>query len=127
MQKDTINHESPNIGNVMLAVSSIEFKRKYAMKNGNKLTKKNWHKVVAISNKPCTNVRGVAVIDNEIATKGHYFEKWVLKYEPKDEFSPAGYIFREVNHNGGISGRHSTPKKAVWSAMNIDIQVWLEE
>ena len=127
MQKDTINHEKPAIGNVLLAVRSIQFERKYAMKNGNKLTKKNWHKVVAISTRPCTNVRGVAVIDNEIAINGQYFEKWKLRYEPKDEFSPAGYIFREVNHNGGISGRHSTPKEAVWSAMKDYIQVWLEE
>jgi hypothetical protein len=125
--KTKMKNQFDLLKNGMNAVRSIQFERKYAMKNGNKLTKKNWHKVVAHSTRPCTNVRGVAVIDNEIAVNGQYFEKWVLRYEPKDEFSPAGYIFREVNHNGGISGRHSTPKEAVWSAMKHYIQVWLEE
>jgi len=105
----------------------IQFERKYAMKNGNKITKKNWHKIVAVSNKPCTSIRGVPAIDRVIESGGQYFEKWVLKYEEAHGEFPAGYIFREINHGCGISGNHPTPKKAVWSAMNNRISVYLEE
>lgn len=109
----------------MLPANYIELARKYSIKNGNKLTNKNWHKLIAISNTPCTNVKGVLVIDNEIKINGAYFEKWSLKFEPKTHLRPAGYIFREVNHNGGISGIHDTYKEAVWSALRSHITVWL--
>ncbi len=50
------------------------------MQNGNKVTKKNWQKVVAISVKPCTNVLGVPAIEKAKANGG-YFEKWKLVFE----------------------------------------------
>jgi hypothetical protein len=108
-------------------LSRIKFERKYTLKNGNKLNKKNWQKVIAISLQPCTNVKGVPAIDHEIKLHGCYFEKWKLRYEPDDANSPAGYIFREVNHNGGINGRHKTYREAIWSAIKNHIQVYLEE
>lgn len=99
---------------------SIQFERKFSMKNGNKVTKKNWHKVIAISSSPCTNVHGVRAIDAAIAKDGVYYEKWELKYEESkgEHDRPSGYIFREVNHGGGISGRHKTFKQAIWSAIS---------
>ncbi len=110
----------------------IEFKAKYSMQNGNKVTKKNWHKVFATSVKPCTNVFGYPSI--EAAKKnGGYYEKWKLVFEegevyPDGEKRPSGYIFREVIHNGGISGRHKTFKQAIWCALNNNhIKVCLQE
>lgn len=106
--------------------SVIQFEVKYSLKNGNRLTKKNWHKVVAISNRPCTNVKGVPAIDAEIKRSGAYYEKWALKYEPKTEYNAAGFIFREINHNGGINGHHKTFKEAVFHAIKSYISVMLE-
>jgi hypothetical protein len=106
----------------------IEFKRKYSMQNGNKVTKNNWPKVIAISSKPCTNVHGVPAIEAAKVT-GSYFEKWKLVYEQADSAAdmPAGYIFREINHNGGINGRHKTFKEAIWWAIKYNhIRVMLE-
>ena len=104
----------------------IQFKQNYSMKNGNKITKKNWHKVVAVSDKPCTNVLGVAEIDRYKSEKGFYYERWVLSYE-EGEFG-AGYIFREIHHRGGINGIHKTPKEAIWRAMDHrHISVHLED
>ena len=40
-----------------------------------------------------------------------YFQKWVIKKEPK------GYIFREVNHGGGICGCHPTVRDLVLSTV----------
>lgn len=105
----------------------IQFERKFAMKNGNKITKKNWHKIVAVSNEPCTNVKGVPAIDAVIAAGGKYYPKWVLRYEPARGDFPAGYIFREINHGMGISGSHPTPKMAVWAAISKQITVYLED
>jgi hypothetical protein len=106
-------------------MEKIVFKKKFAMVNGNKLTKKNWMKVVAVSNKPCTGVH-MKVIEAAIEKNGAYFEKWKLVYEKGDEWN-TGYIFREINHNGGICGHHSTAKKAVWSAISSRITVYIEE
>jgi hypothetical protein len=106
--------------------SVIEFKLKYSLTNGNKLTRKNWHKVVAISSNPCTYVKGVPAIDLAIKNTGVYYEKWVLKYEPKTQYSEAGYIFREINHNGGINGHHKTYKEAVFYGIKKFISVMIE-
>jgi len=79
----------------------IEFKTKIHLVNGKFASKKNMHKIFAISSRLCTTV-----IMNGIDPKT-YYEKWVIKKEPE------GYIFREVTHNGGISGHHPTVKRCV--------------
>lgn len=110
----------------------IEFKRKYSMQNGNKVTKNNWHKVVATSTKPCTNVLGFPAIESA-KLNGGYYEKWKLVFEKEEQIEwfanrPSGYIFREINHNCGINGRHKTFKEAIWWALNQNhIRVYLEE
>lgn len=96
------------------------------MVNGNKVTKKNWHKVVAISSTPCTNVLGVKAIDDIKNAGGEYFEKWKLVFEEADDHTQAGYIFREINHGGGISGRHESFKRTIWGAIGLT-RVYLEE
>lgn len=114
---------------------SIQLKKKFSMENGNKVTKKNWQKVYATSNQPCTNVLGVPEIELTKKTKGAYHERWQLVYEPEEwkeddkgkYFNPGGYIFREINHGCGINGRHKTFKEAIWCAMDSRISVWLEE
>lgn len=104
----------------------IEFISKYSLQNGNKVTKKNWQKVFAYSVNPCTNVLGVPAIEAAKANGG-YFEKWKLVYEDKHS-ERTGYIFREINHNGGINGMHKTPKEAIWWALKHNhIRVCLEE
>lgn len=112
-----------------IPAGAIQFERRYSMKNGNKVTKKNWHKVVAISSRPCTNVRGHTIIDAEIRKNGVYFEKWELRFEEAedDRDSRSGYIFREVNHNGGINGRHTNFRSAIWGAIKDHISVYLTE
>lgn len=97
------------------------------MQNGNKVTKKNWHKVYAVASNPCTNVLGVPAIEAAKANGGQYFEKWKLVYEKSTDDRTAGYIFREINHNGGISGRHKTYKEAIWSAIKPTIKVFIED
>lgn len=105
----------------------IEFKQKYSLQNGNKVTKKNWGKVFAYSERPCTNVLGVPAIEAAKFIAGNYFEKWKLVYEDTDP-ERTGYIFREINHNGGINGMHKTPKQAIWGALTHNhIKVCLEE
>ena len=107
----------------------IVFKPKYSMQNGNKVTKKNWQNVVAISSNPCTNVHGVRAIEEEIAKNGVYYEKWKLHYEV-DILAKDGrkrFIFKEINHGGGINGFHNTFKAAIWFAMKSYIRVYLEE
>jgi len=74
--------------------SKIVFQKIIVLKNGNKLNKTNWKNVVAVSNRPCTNVKGVPIVDQTIKNDGVYYEKWVLKRECK------GYIFQEINHYG---------------------------
>ena len=106
---------------------SIKFERNFSMKNGNKITKKNWHKVVAVSTEPCTNVHGVKEIDRQIKENGVYFEKWALRYEEANGIFESGFIFREINHDGGINGRHKTAKEAIWHAIKSYIIVGLEE
>jgi hypothetical protein len=84
------------------------------MQNGNKITKKNWMHVVAKSNKPCTNVLGIPAIEFAKSNEGAYYETWLLKKEA------GGYIFREINHNGGISGCYKTPKECVWYSLSFN-------
>ncbi|NUN99957.1 MAG: hypothetical protein HUU01_05005 [Saprospiraceae bacterium] len=127
MQENLTNHEASSTGNQRLAARSIQFERIYFIKNGNKVTKKNWHKVIAKSSRPCTNIKGVPAIDDEIQRNGAYYERWELKYEEATEHHAAGYIFREVNHGGGISGTHPTYREAIWHALNFHVTVWLEE
>jgi hypothetical protein len=103
----------------------IEFKRKFSLENGNKINKKNWHRVIAVSTKPCTTVY-TSAIDAAIRTNGSYYEKWRLVYE-KNVDNGTGYIFREVNHGCGISGHHPTYRAAIWSALRLDIRVYLED
>lgn len=110
----------------------IEFKRKYSMQNGNKVTKKNWHKVVAVSLRPDFSHHGYPDTHpiGKAKLEGQYFEKWRLVYEePKYKLDGnAGYIFREINHGGGINGRHSTFKKAIFEALGSrDIKVFIED
>jgi hypothetical protein len=105
----------------------IEFSRKFSLKNGNKINKKNWQRVVAVATKPCTTVHGVPEIDRAIRETGSYYEKWHLVYEKDDGIDRFGYIFREVNHGMGISGRHPSYRRAIWSALSAPyIHVYLE-
>ncbi|HSW67281.1 MAG TPA: hypothetical protein VLH16_01735 [Bacteroidales bacterium] len=96
------------------------------MKNGNKVTKKNWHRVVAISTVPNTCVFGVPAID-EARKNGGYFDKWKLVYQTNTEPERTGFIFREINSNHGIDGFHKTFKEAIWSAMRPSIKCFLED
>lgn len=105
----------------------IEFKRKYSLQNGNKINKKNWQKVIAKSNKPCTGVHGVMAIDQAIKEKGEYFEQWKLVYEENAAPERTGYIFREINHNGGICGMWPTYRQAIFHALNSHIQIFLTD
>lgn len=105
----------------------IEFKVKYSLANGNKVTKKNWHRVVAISTEPNTTNYGWPVVD-EARKNGGYFNRWKLVYEDHNAGPERrGYIFREVNTNSGINGFHPTFKQAIWTAIGPRIKVYLEE
>jgi hypothetical protein len=97
------------------------------MQNGNKVTKKNWYKVYDVSNRPDISALGYPEIEKIKKEKGAYYDRWELKFEEEDD-RPAGFIFREINHNGGISGRHATFKEAIWWAMSYKhISVFLSE
>ncbi len=98
------------------------------MQNGNKVTKNNWQDVIASSIKPCTNILGVPAIE-AAKQKGAYYEKWKLVFEKSDgEDHRTGYIFREVNHNGGINGHHKTFKEAIWWALSHNhIKIFIED
>lgn len=104
----------------------IEFERKYLLKNGNKVTKKNWHRVLAISTEPDTCVCGIPAID-EASKNGGYFKKWRLVFEKNEDPERSGYIFREINCNHGINGFHPTFKQAIWSAIRPGIKCFLED
>lgn len=99
----------------------IELKKKYSLQNGNKVTKKNWHKVIAKSYIPCTSNKGWQAIDNSIKETGYYYETWALKKEKE------GYIFREINHGGGINGHYETVKEAIFAAIKSYIHVFLDD
>lgn len=99
----------------------LEIKKRYSLQNGNKITKKNWHKVIAKSYKPYTTSQGWPAIDNAIKETGTYYETWALKKEED------GYIFREINHGGGINGHHKTVKEAIFHAIKSYIAVFLED
>ena len=105
----------------------IEFKRRLSLMNGNKINKKNWHRVIAVSETPCTTIHGVPEINAAIRENGNYYEKWRLVYEKSSEREQTGYIFREVNHGCGISGHHRTYRSAIWSAISTRIHVYLED
>jgi hypothetical protein len=98
----------------------IEFKRKTKLVNGSLIKKDNWHTIIAKSTTACTGVSGVAKID-EARRTGGYYESWVIKKEPE------GYIFREINHNGGICGHHKTPRLAVLTAIGYRIKITIQE
>lgn len=104
----------------------LELKAKTTIVNGSKVTKENWHRVIAVSDRPCSGVYGVPAIDAATAKNGVYYEKWELKHEGPDEFSAGGFIFREVNHGGGINGRRKTFKEAIRRAAASDhIRIYL--
>lgn len=101
------------------------------MKGGNRINRSNWKKVTAKSSVPCTSIHGVKEIDRQIKENGVYYEQWRLVYEPEYKYTdgtppdPGGYIFREINHNGGISGRHKTYRQAIWFAIREHIEISL--
>lgn len=97
------------------------FDVKVSIVNGKYISKKNMARIVAISTRPCTRVHGVPAIDKSIKENGTYFEKWVIKKEKE------GYIFREINHGGGISGHWSTLRMLIFHSCYSGIIVKLEE
>jgi len=75
---------------------------------GRLLSAKNASKIIARSTRPSDKS------GNRLPSPIHrykddppYFQKWVIRKEPK------GYIFREVNHGGGICGCHKTVRRLV--------------
>jgi len=97
------------------------------MQNGNKVTKKNWNKVIAISTEPDNCHQGYPEIERIRKQDGAYFNKWKLVFEKNEAPERTGYIFREVITNSGINGFHKTFKEAIWWAMKNTIHVYLEE
>lgn len=79
----------------------IKFKTRFVLQNGKHASLANMNRIVAVSTEVCKNVYH-RNIDNK-----SYKERWVIKKEEK------GYIFREVTHNGGISGHHKTIRRLV--------------
>ena len=82
-----------------------EFKIKTTIVGGSLIIKKNYNKIVAKSNRLCTHHPGHPGID----PKG-YKEEWTIRKEPE------GYIFREVTHDGGISGHHKSVRELIIAA-----------
>lgn len=105
----------------------IEFKKKFSMVNGNKVTKKNWHKVMAKSNEPCTGIHGVPEIELAKQLHGVYYPTYKLVYEKNDDQERCGYIFREIYAGTGINGHHKTFKEAIWWALSPRISVFIED
>ena len=101
-------------------MAEIVFKPKYSLGNGNKINKKNWQNIRAISTEPDITHHGYSAIDKIRIDNGAYYNLWHLKQE--DE----GYIFREVVTNSGINGHHKTVRKAVFTACRSHIKVYLE-
>lgn len=99
----------------------IEFKRKFSLGNGQKINRKNWQNIKALSLKPCTNILGVPEIEAHKAAHGEYFCLYNLVKEKE------GYIFREQYAGTGINGHHETYRKAVWNACMGSFRVYLEE
>ncbi|GAL83465.1 hypothetical protein MYP_692 [Sporocytophaga myxococcoides] len=62
-----------------------------------------------------------------IQQNGAYYERWKLVFEPGEKEDNGGYIFREINHNGGICGRHKTYRKAIFTAIGRDVRVFIGE
>jgi hypothetical protein len=104
----------------------IEFKKKYSMQNGHKVTRKNWQNVIAVSTTPNNSSFGWPEID-KARKEGGYFDTWKLVFEKNDVPERCGYIFREVIANHGINGHHKTYKQAIWAAMNNHIRVYLND
>lgn len=100
----------------------IEFKRKYSLTNGNKVTKNNWSKVFAKSNIPNKNVLGVAEIERQKKENGAYFDCWRI------EKGERGYIFIEINSGCGICGYLPTVKELIFHSLKFDyINIFLED
>jgi len=93
----------------------IQFKTVYKLINAKFATKNNINKIYAISSRLCTNVHGYGIDPKT------YYEKWVIKKEPQ------GYIFREITHNGGISGHHPTVKRCVMMATGSHLKVVFDD
>lgn len=99
-----------------------EFKRKYSLTNGNKVTKNNWEKVFAMSTIPNTNVLGVPEIERKKKIEGAYYNFWRIDKEEK------GYIFKEINSGCGICGYLPTVKELIFQALKFDyINVFLDD
>lgn len=99
----------------------IQFKIKYSLKNGNKLNKKNWHKVIAVATEPNHCNQGWPAIDKIRNEGGEYYDTWKLKKEEE------GYIFREITHGGGINGHHKTYRQAIFKALSHRIIISIPE
>lgn len=90
-----------------------KFKIKTTLTGAKKLNKHNWFLVEAVSSIADRSHFGNKIIDQEKEKHGAYYEKWELKKEAE------GYIFREINHNCGISGHHKTYKAAILTALKL--------
>lgn len=100
----------------------IEFKQKYSLKNGNKINKKNWQRIVAKSSVPVRHDYGTRAIAAAMKEQGQYLETYRIQFE-----EGKGYIFREENHGCGINGYHPDVRRCVWAALKFShIQVFLE-
>jgi hypothetical protein len=75
---------------------------------GSLLSAKNSHRIIARSTRPSDKSGNRLPTPIErYRNDPPYFQKWVIRKE-KD-----GYIFREVNHGGGICGAHKTVRRLV--------------
>ena len=85
----------------------IVIKPKLSFKNGKYISLKNIDKIFAIASRPCTNIKGVPLIDKLISEGQEYFERWKIVK------GPDGYEFREINHGCGICGPHKTLRQLI--------------
>ena len=100
----------------------VEFLRKMSLVNSGKLNKRNWQKVYAVSNQPCTSILGVPEIEKIKRTEGAYYCKWYLQFDKEN-----GYMFVEQYAKTGISGWHKTAKTAIFCAISKHIKVFLND
>jgi len=79
---------------------------------GSLLSAKNAHRIIARSTRPSDRMgnRLPSPIER-FKNDPPYFQKWVIRKEDK------GYIFREVEHGGGICGCHKTVRRLVESTL----------
>jgi|ERR1051325_687793 hypothetical protein len=88
------------------------------LEGGHLINNANAPHIVAFKKTP-TDRQGnrLGILSNE-----PYLQTWFIKREPQ------GYIFREVNHNGGICGHHKTVRSLVLAALLIeDISIEVDE